>query len=380
MKYLLLFLMAGFFLNSCAKDKNDPVIPDPTPTYSTFAGSIGSNDNSTIITDAQNLLICGTNLGKVCLLKISKPGLLIWRKEFELNSGPSTSVVQSADQSIFLCGYTYRNAFSSDIDVLLVKTNEYGDTIWTKTYGGTSPDFGYYIRNSADGNLLIGGTSFSNSSDHASDIYLVKVNLDGDTLWTRTYVDPGVEIPFHLLQMQDGEILITGYESNSSKGVYLLKLNAQGIPLWNKKISSPVPQEGLSTIELPNGDLVTCGKSTRDSCNKILVIMFNSVGNVIWEREYGDEYISEQGNSIKINVDGTLIITGTYAEPHSGQTGIIILKLDADGNQLVLKSFGESFDDSGQNILKDKNDDNIITGNHNGNIFMTKTDNNGVFK
>ncbi|MEO6133470.1 MAG: hypothetical protein ABIQ02_16640 [Saprospiraceae bacterium] len=362
------------------KDKNDPVIPDPSPTYYTFEGSIGTNDNSTIITNDQNLLISGTNSGKVCLLKISESGLLLWRKDFEENSGPLTSVVQSTDHNIFLCGYTYRNVFSSDIDVLLVKTNEYGDTIWSKTYGGTSGDFGYYIRNGIDGNLLVGGISFSHSSDHASDIYLMKVNLNGDTVWTRTYVDPGVEIPHHLLQMGNGEILITGYESNTSKGVYLLKLNAQGSPLWNKKISSPVPQEGLSTIELPNGDLVTCGKSTRDSYDKVLVIKFDSFGNVLWGREYGDEYYSEQGNSITINTDGTFTITGTYFEPHSGQNGIIILKLDADGNQLVLKSFGEGFDDSGQNILKDENGDNIITGNHNGNIFMTRTDNNGVFK
>ena len=193
-------------------------------------------------------------------------------------------------------------------------------------------------------------------------------------------MDRGVEVPFHLLQMEDGEILITGYESNTSKGIYLLKLNAQGIPLWKKKISSPVSQEGRATVELPNGDLVTCGKNTRDTYDKILVIKFDSVGNVLWEREYGEDLYSTQGNSIKINADGTLIITGTYAEPHSGESGMIILKLDVNGNQLVFKNFGEGFDDKGQNILKDENDDNIITGNHNGNIFMTRTDNNGVFK
>ena len=143
MKYLLLILIAGFFLNSCVKDKIDPVIPDPTPTYYTFEGSIGTHDNSTIITDDQNLLISGTHLGKICLLKISKPGLLIWRKDFEMNLEPLNSVVQSFDQSIFLCGYTHRNDFVSGEDVLLIKINDYGDTIWTKTYGGSGADYGY---------------------------------------------------------------------------------------------------------------------------------------------------------------------------------------------------------------------------------------------
>jgi hypothetical protein len=231
------------FFSSCEKDKNDPVIPDPTPTYHSFEGSIGMHDNSTLITTDQNLLICGTNYGRVYLLKISKGGSLIWQKEFEANTGLSVSIVQSADQSVFLCGYTYRNTFSSAIDLFLAKTNVDGDTLWTKTYGGSGDDYGYYIRMAKDGNLLICGTSFSLSTDQASDIYLVKVTPDGDTLWTKTFVDQGVEIPLHLLEMQTSDILITGYESNSSRGVYLLKLNAEGIPLWKKQINSSLPQQ-----------------------------------------------------------------------------------------------------------------------------------------
>jgi len=380
MKYSTLIFASLFFLSSCEKDKNDPVIPEPDPTYYSFEGSIGVHDNSTIITADQNLLISGTNFGRVYLLKISKAGSLIWEKEFEANTGLSTSVVQSADQHFFICGYTYRNSFLSAEDVLLVKLNGDGDTLWTKTYGGESGDFGYYIRNTDDGNLLLCGTSFSQSTDHASDVYLVKVNLDGDTLWTRTFVDPGVEVALHLLEMQNGDILITGYESNSSKGVLLIKLNAEGILLWKKKISSTMSEAGFSTIELPTGDLVTCGERNNDTLDKILVIRLDATGNVIWEKEYGEGGITEQGNSIKMNADGSFVITGPSEAIHSGETGIILLKIDADGNQLLLKRFGDGFVDAGQNILKDENDDNIITGNHNGNIFMTRTDNNCVFK
>jgi len=381
MKILLLFLTTLLLFSSCKKDQNEPIIPDPTPTYFSFDGSIGSHDNSTIITADQNLLICGTNLGNVCLLKISKAGSLIWRKEFDNEVGiPSTAIVQSTDQSFFIGGYTFRNVFTSQIDALLIKTNTEGDTLWTKTYGGYADDYVYYIMNTNDGNLLMCGTCFSHTIN--SDIYLVKTNLDGDTLWTKAYEVPGSENPFHILQVQNGDILITGSheEQGSNKQLYFQKLDEHGNPLWNRIISDSVPQWGLSTIELSNGDFITCGKVTHGEYNRILVIKTDNEGNLLWEKEYGDTGLSMQGNSIKMNADSSYVITGTSEAIHSGETGIILLKIDVDGNELFLKTFGSGFVDSGQNVLKDENDDNIITGNYNGNIFMTRTDNNGVFK
>ena len=58
---------------------------------------------------------------------------------------------------------------------------------------------------------------------------------------------------------------------------------------------------------------------------------------------------------------------------------ISVLKIDKSGNQLWLKKFG-STSGEGVNLIKDTNDDNIITGNYNGSMFMTKTDSNGDYK
>lgn len=59
---------------------------------------------------------------------------------------------------------------------------------------------------------------------------------------------------------------------------------------------------------------------------------------------------------------------------------IILLKIDQDGNQVWFKTFKSSIWGKGLNLIKDTNDDNIITGNNNQGIFMTKTDNDGNFK
>jgi hypothetical protein len=116
-----------------------------------------------------------------------------------------------------------------------------------------------------------------------------------------------------------------------------------------------------------------------------LVIKTNNTGNVIWEKEFGEDKISEQGNSIKQNIDGSFTITGNSYDVNTMTDDIMLLKIDKDGNQFWVKKFGSSKTDRGMNLIKDSNDDNIITGDYNvgegsGSIFMTRTDIDGNFK
>lgn len=372
----LLALLFTCFL-SCKKEDDDPVIPDPTPRLSTFEGEIGVHDNSTILTSDHNLLICGNTTSGNCILNISTSGDLIWRKDIQGSHRMISGIAQSSDQHIFICGTDL-----SKSDVLLIKANPQGDTLWTKTYGGTREEWGDYIIPLHEGNILICGSVRDTNSPGTDGIYIVKLDNLGDTIWTRTYFEENDVIPFHVLQTTSGDILITGMMLYPSVGrkLYLLKLNAAGNMIWNKVIASATPQWGKSTIELPNGDLIICGGATDAGNNQVLLLKTDGQGNVLWHEEYGETYLSEIGNSIAANADGSFTITGSTMEAHSGQREILIVKVDQDGTQLTKNGFGHTLIDYGQNILKDENEDNLITGQYNGRIFFTRTDNNCVFK
>ncbi len=383
MKTLLLLFTAFFLFFSCKKDQNEPIVPEPSPTLYSFTGEMRTNDNSTITSADNNLLICGYVPSHIFVLKISNTGSQIWRKEFYAgNFNFPSGIAQSGNQDIFVCGYTYKNENTSKADVLLMKLNSNGDTLWTKTYGGSEDDYGYYIITTQDGNLLICGTSSSSTDGGYSDIYLVKVNLDGDTLWTKTFLEENKEIPYHVMQTQNGEFLVTGAKEDTTfiRELYFLKVSSEGTPVWNKVIGTAFRKSGFSTLELSNGDLMTCGQISKIGDNQLLLVRTDSQGNEEWEKEYGDDHLSEQGTAIRFNEDSTFIVTGTSSSSHSGQQQIVLLKINPNGDLLFLKKFGESATSSGQNILKDVNDDNLITGNYNFNLFMTTTDNNGVFK
>ncbi len=362
--------------------KNNSVPSGDNPTYFTFEGTLGTNDNSTIVSLDNNLIICGNKGDKIALVKVSKLGKDIWRKDFMAgNMSSCSAIAENESGDLFICGKTYRNWDVSQSDILLIKTNAQGDTIWTKTYGSPEKDYGTNIINTSDGNILI-------SAGSKGDIYLYKINYNGDTIWSRGYVDINQEVPFNLLETSNGEYLVTGTNEDVESGreIYLLKVDSDGIKLWDRKIGPPTWKWGFSTIELSNNDLLICGQHTiGEGYSQVLVVKTDNLGNTIWEKEFGENKISEKGNSIKKNKDNSYTITGSSYDVSTMNEDIILLKIDETGNQVWFKKFGGPETDWGMNLIKDLNDDNLITGDLNiggseENIFLTRTDKNGNFK
>lgn len=374
----LLFLVG---LSSCKKEKNSS--SGPPPNYFTFSGQIGSNDNSTCFSNDGNLLICGNLSDNLSVLKITKTGSQIWRTDFNAGSISSAYGITEKNGDVFICGKTLRNYNSNRADVLLVKVSASGDTLWTKTYGSVENDYGNNIIGTSDGNLVIAGKTEGFGAGTFGDLYLIKVDSDGNVLWEASYPDPDQESPFHLLETQNGEYLVTGTneDNGQNRELYLLKVNASGQQLWAKKIGPPTWKWGLSTIETSTGEFITCGYHTVDHQNQVLLVKTDNLGNIVWEKEYGKDGFgnSEQGNSIKENTDGTFTITGSVWDLTAEQRRILLIKTDPNGELIWLKKFTDFYDATGANLLKDNND-NIITGNRNGNIFMIRTNSDGVYK
>ncbi|TSJ46377.1 PQQ-binding-like beta-propeller repeat protein [Fluviicola chungangensis] len=382
MKQLSLIGLVFLTLTACKKEKNSN--SEPTANYHTFAGDIGIRDNSTCLSDDGNLLICGNNGADLSVLKITKSGTQIWRTDFNAGNTSSASGITQKNGEIFVCGYTYRNYASQNMDVLLTKLNASGDTIWTKTYGTTEADRGNNIIATSDGNLLISARTEGFGAGTFGDIYLIKVDVNGNLIWEASYADPDQETAYHLMETQNGEYLVTGTNEDpggSGRALYLLKVSASGQQLWTKNIG-PIWKWGFSTIETTSGELIICGQQYLPfQQTQVMLIKTDHLGNVIWEKEYGNTQfgISETGNSVKQNPDGTFTICGSVYDINTGATKIILVKADENGNQIWFKKFNDYTGGNALNLLKDGND-NILTGNRNEGIFMTKTDGDGVYK
>lgn len=381
-QFTLLTIIIIMFLISCNPDNDILLTPETQPNYFTFKGQVGAIDNSTLASLDNNLIVCGNNDNNLFILKITKQGKQIWRNDFSAGYNSYASGISEVNGNIFICGSSTKELSGSNSDVLLIKINSSGDTIWTRTYGGVDADYGKNIISTSDGNLLIAGKTESFGAGTFGDIYLLKLNTDGEILWTMSYPDQDQEVPFHLFETKNGEYLVTGTneDNNQYRELYLLKISSAGQLVWNKKIGPPTWKWGYSTIEIQSGDLLTCGKHTSNGFNKVLAVKTNSQGKVIWEKEFGINNLSEEGCSIKQNYDGTFTIAGRSFDQSTGLTDLILLKIDQNGDLVWRKIIEKLSFQSGINLIKDSNDGNIITGSYNDNAIMIRVDSNGIFK
>ena len=134
------------------------------------------------------------------------------------------SVQQTSDGGYIIAGG------SSPGDVYLIKTGASGDSIWTRTYGGSEDDGGYSVQQTSDEGYIIAGWTFSFGAG-SYDVYLIKTDASGDTIWTRTYGGSDVDVGESVQQTLDGGYIIAGYTRSFGAGrgdVYLIKTDADG--------------------------------------------------------------------------------------------------------------------------------------------------------
>ena len=114
-------------------------------------------------------------------------------------------------------------------DIYLSKTNASGDTLWKKTYGGEHDDHVFSLQQTADGGYIIAGSTSSFGSG-STDVYLIKINGKGDTLWTRTYGGKDAEEGRYVQQTKDGGYIVVGKTYSFGAGdwdVYLGKVTSK---------------------------------------------------------------------------------------------------------------------------------------------------------
>jgi hypothetical protein len=161
------------------------------------------------------------------------------------------SVQQTADGGCVVSGYT--ESFGAGVsDFYLVKTDSQGDTVWTRTYGGGYADYGRSVQQTTDGGYVVAGYTYSFGAG-SSDFYIVRTNTQGDTLWTRTYGGSSGDYACSVQQTADGGYVVAGYTRSFGAGsldFYLVKTGPDISPAAPP--NSPLPSGYELHANYPN--------------------------------------------------------------------------------------------------------------------------------
>ena len=172
----------------------------------------------------------GAGDNDVYLIKTNASGDNLWTRTYGgINDDEGWSVQQTSDSGYIVAGWTMSFG-AGEADVYLIKANASGDTQWTRTYGGFSDDEGYSVQQTSDGGYVIAGETYSFGAGYR-DVYLIKTSASGDTLWTRTYGGTNGDWGYSVQQTSDSGYIIAGSTTSFGAGgsdVYLIKTDANG--------------------------------------------------------------------------------------------------------------------------------------------------------
>ena len=302
------------------------------------------------------------------LLKTDSMGDTLWTKTFGGNRDDcGRSVQQSLDGGYIITGWTGTFGLGY-YDAWLIKTDPFGDSLWAKLFGGNGSDYGYYVQktlvNPGDDGYIIGGVTGSSGAG-LNDAWLIKTDILGNTNWIKTYGGSSIEELHCVEQTYDGGYISTGWTSSYSpsfEDVYLIRTNASGDSMWTKTYGRDQSDVGLSVKQTKDQGYIIVGwtRSFSVSHNDVYLIKTNTDGDTIWTRTYGGVY-NEEGHSVLQTSDGGYIIVG-FIQTEPANIDVWLIRTDSFGDTLWTKTIGGSGEDRGTSIQQTNDNGYIIAG------------------
>lgn len=291
--------------------------------------------------------------------------------------------IPTADGGFIAAGYTYSFG-AGDVDVFVVKTDADGDTLWMRAYGGNSLDYGHGVCETADGGFIAAGYTMSCGAGR-EDVYILRLDASGDTLWTRTYGGSGLDEARAVCLTSDGYIIVAGQTESFGSGesdVYLLKIDAYGDTVWARTIGGADSDWAEGVCELADGCYGLSGTTgSFNNSRDTYVAKVDPLGNILWHFNYGDigDYREDYGTRAFALADTGMIATGWRTDQvHSDPCQSAFLRLYATGARQTYRKYSRPYVEYGCSICETSDNGFLFCGaakdttTHKNDLFLVK--------
>jgi len=271
------------------------------------------------------------------------------------------SVLQTKDGGFIIAGRT-KSFGNGGYDGWLIKVDLNGNEEWEKTFGGNKDDRCNSIQQTMDGGFVIIGFTESIGSG-GKDVWLVKTDLNGNEEWTKTFGGSSDDIGSSVQPTTDGFIIIGNTESFGSgkSDVWLIKTDSDGNEVWNKTFGGIKEDRGESVQNITDGFIIAGRtKSFGNGGYDVWLIKTDSNGKEEFNKTFGGTE-DDFGKSIQNITDG-FIIAGRTKSFGDNDQNVWLIKTDFDGNEVWNKTFGENIDNIGNSVQQTTDGGYIITG------------------
>ena len=257
----------------------------------------------------------------------------VWARYIGRNDRPSSVQVDNAG-NVYVTGSARRTSLS---DFITHKYATDGTGLWETLYNGAatnSLDFGHALAIDESGSVYVLGAS--DNGQGPMHLTLLKYDPGGNQIWVSRYTVAGNTEPIALL-VRSNEIYVAGssYSTNTGWDYVTLKYDSNGNELWAARYTETgTSQETISGIAFDNaGNVVATGFAYAPGGGKIVTVKYAPDGTAAWTNvtSPGAFYSARE---IAVDASGNIYVAGNLG------ADLGIIKLDANGQQLWLASYG----------------------------------------
>lgn len=306
-----------------------------------------------------------------------------WRRTYGgFGADNANSVRQTSDGGYIIAGSagSFGNGAS---DVYVVRTDGMGEPIWTHTYGGPGLDQGVACRELADGYVIAGWTSLGSNGSY--DLLLIRTDLNGEQLWSKNYGTSAWDIGKALAVLPDGFLLggVSYGPATPQGSAYVVRTDLNGDTLWTRTYSGVGYTECAALATTLDSGILMAGKATDElGDDDAFVTKLDGSGDTVWTTPAGGDS-TDYFTSVFERADGRVVAGGgTHSWNNTMQ--IYLAGFLADGTPDWDQHLGSNADAAATEVRPDHQDGYVLTGYNTLNlgerdIILTTTYANGDF-
>jgi|GEM_PF-806146 len=317
----------------------------------------------------------------ICVSRMNAKGEMAWRlmlggKKVE----DGKAIIRTADGNLMVLGSTKSYAKNYDRDLYVAKITPQGNIIWDSSFGGDRDEFAGGIAETDDGGAFVVGSSTSYGRGY-KDIYIAKLNNKGKMVSSFIVGGKKEDSAEALIRTKDGNMVLVGYRETGRAGntdFYILKMDQNGKKIWSQTYGGEKSDRLNGVVETADGGIVATGTTgSYNSENTDMSIMkLSAEGKMIWHKIYGFKYY-EYGNAVATTSDGNVMVAGGTSTLGKGDHSIYMIALSNSGKLVWSHVYGNRGKDSVNAITRLTDGSMIAVGgsdsySRSSNIYMLK--------
>ncbi len=278
---------------------------------------------------------------------------------------------------------SYRSLAFATLIFFLTSRESISQSIYNYIIGGSGDDAALSSIINNDNSITLGG--HTNSFQVQSyDLYLLKLGVQGNIIWNKTYGNFGMDGIREIKKTSDNGYILGGYSGDGDYWDFLvMKVDSLGNASWAKSIGGFNPDECLSVSQTKDNGFIATGhtKSYGAGGADIFLVRYDQNGNILWNKAIGQQYNDWAHFVLQTKDNGYAILGYSDLGTLYVNYDIVIIKTDSLGNLLWANAYGLNGDEYSFE-LKETSDGGFVVAGYtvSSNIFLFKTDSLGTIK